>query len=200
MLNRDKRNIFSGFHGRFNDDIVFKQRQGKTILCCYPKGQKVKWTENQKEHRVKFKLATMYAGSVMKNPEKLLFYQEREHDDINAYNLAIADYLKRPVISSIQVRKSRERGQYLVQVRATDEFIITGVEIQLFDLSGKFMERVHATQFRHTARWIYKIERGKLGTVALIKAIADDYAGHCAVMDYLISPEDAIKWLPHSKM
>ena len=197
MLNKDKNNIFSGFYGRYNDEIVFKQRKGKTILCCYPKGKTIRWTTNQKEHRVKFKLASLYAGSVMKNPEKLKFYREREHDDVNAYNLAIADYLNRPVISSIQVRKARGRDQYLVQVRATDEFLITRVEIQLFDLSGKLMERAHATQFRHTDRWIYRVTGRKLCTIAFIRAIADDYTGHSVVAEYRVSPEDAKKWLPH---
>jgi hypothetical protein len=48
MTKVDKGSILNGFHGRLNDFMVVKQRNGKTIVCFYPQGQKVKWTENQK--------------------------------------------------------------------------------------------------------------------------------------------------------
>ena len=197
MARGDKDSLFFGFHGRINDQIVIKQRNGKPVLCFYPKRDKVKWTENQKLHRREFKMATMYAKMIMKNSGKRLFYEEREHDGINVWNLAIADFLIKPVINSIHIRKARGFDQYLIQVLATDNFLITGVRIDLFDLSGIFMEQVHATQFRHTDRWMFRINSEKLSTVGHIKALAKDNVGHCATMEYMVGPED-LKRLPHS--
>ena len=198
MARGEKGSPFDGFHGRINDMFVIKQRNGKPVLCFYPKGRKVKWTENQKNYRQEFKWATRYASHALKIPEKLKFYQEREREGVNAYNLAVADYILKPAITSIRIRKSRWPEQYLVQVVATDEFIITGVQVQLFDLAGKNIDRADATRFRHTDRWLYRVNSEKLSTVARIRAFAWDYTGHTAEMDYLVTPEEALKWLPHS--
>ncbi len=73
MARGDTTNLLVGFHGRLNDDLVIKQRNGKPVLCCYPKGKKIKWTANQEDHRRVFKRAVRYARNAIKNPERLPF-------------------------------------------------------------------------------------------------------------------------------
>lgn len=197
MARGDKGSILDGFHGRLNDHIVIKQRNGKPVMCFYPKGKKVKWTENQKKHREVFKRATHYAAWVMSDPEKLAFYQQHEHDGINAYNLAIADYVHKPVIASIDLRKARGTDYYLIRVHATDDFIITGVDISTIDLSGK-RAVFKAPRFRKTDVWLYRISSENLSTIHTIRALAYDYTGNHTMKEYVITPDEAMKRLPHS--
>jgi hypothetical protein len=197
MARGDKGSLLDGFHGRLNDFIVIKQRNGKPVICFYPKGKRIKWTANQVEHRQDFKSATWYARHAIKNPEKLAFYKAREHDGINAYNLAIADYMHNPSISSIDIRKARKKDEYLIRVHATDDFIVTRVQITLTDLTGK-SSREDAIQFRKTDTWLYRIGSEQLSTILTIKAVAYDYPGHNASLEYHISPEENLKRLPHS--
>ncbi len=198
MARGDKGSILDGFHGRLNEHIVIKQRNGKPVLCFYPQGKKVKWTENQKIHRQRFKDATAYAKQVMKNPDRLAFYRTYEQDGINAANLAIRDYMHEPEINSIDIRKSRKTDQYLIRVHATDNFIITKVDIALRDLSGKFILATDANQFRHTTLWLLKIDIEQLCQVHTIRVRAHDYTGNITVKDHNISPREAMKWIHHS--
>ena len=197
MARGDKGTILSGFHGRLDDLIVIKQRNGKPVMCFYPKGKKVKWTENQKKHRIEFQFAIRYARLAIKDPVKLAFYEAREHDGINAYNLAISDYMHKPEIISIDIRKARGCDQYLIRVRAMDDFIVTQVRINLIDLTGNF-KQVAPTQFRHTDLWIYRISCQKLSTLHAVKAFAYDNTGNHTMKLYQISPEESLNRLPHS--
>jgi hypothetical protein len=192
----DKGTVFDGFHGRLNEFIVIQQRNGKPVMCFYPQKKKVKWTENQEKHRKEFKRAVRYARNTLKFPERLAFYQSREHDGINAYNLAIADYLHPPVIASIDIRKARNQNDYLVRVKATDNILVTRVVLRLVDLSGR-MEDAEMTRFRKSDLWLYRISAGKLSTIRMFTASAYDFTSNYASMDYTISPEESINRLPH---
>jgi hypothetical protein len=196
MARGDKDNILNGFHGRLNDCIVIKQRNGKPVMCFYPKGKKVNWTENQDKNRQSFKRAARYARHAIRDPERLAFYRSREHDGVNAYNLAISDYSKKPVITSIGIRKARSRDAYLVRVRATDEFMVTRVELRLYDLAGQH-KIANAIRYRKSNLWTCRVDGEQLGTIRSIRAFAYDYPGNHAEMDYIISPEESIMRIPH---
>ncbi len=197
MARGEKGSLLSGFHGRLNDMMVIKQRNGKPVLCIYPKGRRIKWTENQKKHRMDFKFATIYAAYAVNDPVSLAFYRQYEHDGINAYNLAIADYLHKPEITSIDIRKARGKDQYLIRVRATDDYIVTQVQLNLIELAGT-CKREQAKQFRHSGLWICRISSEKLSTVGTIEALAYDYTGNHTLKKHLISPQEASKRLPRS--
>ncbi len=197
MARGEHGSLLSGFHGRLNEFIVIKQRNGKPVMCFYPKGKRIKWTDNQKKHRQDFKDAARYASHAINIPERLAFYQEREHDGINAYNLAIADYLHAPVITSINIRKARGQDEYLVQVTAADDFMVTRVMLTLIDFDNK-SSRGEARQFRKSDRWVYRIGSGQLSTIHTIRVFAYDYPGHYTIKEYRIDPEDAIRRLPHT--
>jgi len=199
MARGEKGTIFDGFHGRFNEHIVIKHRNGKPIMCFYPKGRKVKWTKNQEEHRQRFKAATEYAKRTLKNADRLAFYQEREHDGINATNLAIADYMHMPEIISIDIRKARKLDQYLIRVHATDDFIVTRVTIDLLDLTGKKFLYSDATQFRHSTLWLLRIDGSQLSLAHTIKARAYDLPCNYTDKEYMIPPDEAVKWIPHGR-
>ena len=197
MARGEKGSLLNGFHGRLNEFLVIKQRNGKPVLCFYPKGKKINWTENQAKHRLVFKSAAHYARYAIKKPELLTLYRQREHDGINAYNLAIADYLHLPVIVSVDIRKARKRDEYLVRVVAKDDFMVASVKLDLIDIDNKASAE-EAKQFRKSDLWIYRIGCKKLSTIHAIRAFAYDYPGHHASREYLISPEEAISRLPHS--
>lgn len=86
MARGDTSSLLFGFHGRLDDILVIKQRNGKPVLCLYPKGKKIQWTENQKKHRQDFMLAAIYARNAIKEAECRALYISIEKYTIISVN------------------------------------------------------------------------------------------------------------------
>jgi hypothetical protein len=76
--------------------LVFKQLNGKTILCGKSMPNKKKETEKQRETRSKFKRASAHAKGAMLNPKIKDYYtgKAKELNLPNAYTAAIKDFMR----------------------------------------------------------------------------------------------------------
>jgi len=123
------------------------------------------------------------------------FYKSREHNDINAYNLAIADFMHSPVISSVDIRKARSQEGYLVRVTATDNFMVTRVKLSLLYSDGKWREET-ATRYRKSDVWIWRTESDQLSKISTIRAQAYDFPGHSTLVEWHPATREPFKILP----
>ena len=79
-------------------DLVFKTFRGKTfVFAPARKPDKRKETAAQRATRATFQQATRWAKTILLNPEKKNYYQERAKtlNLPNAYTAAITDYMQR---------------------------------------------------------------------------------------------------------
>lgn len=89
--------LTAGLRGKIGDMLVFRVIRGKTFVSRAPgKPDKRKETVAQRNTRTTFRLASHWAKSTLRDPEKKKYYQQRAKDwDLtNAYTAAIKDYMR----------------------------------------------------------------------------------------------------------
>ncbi len=87
--------VLKGATGQIGKQIVVRKTKGRTILSSYPTVSQ-NYTEKQKEHFKKFKEATVYAKTVLKNTEFAEAYKKaalKSESGASAYNMAVKDFL-----------------------------------------------------------------------------------------------------------
>lgn len=100
-----------GLSGMFGNLVVFRNIRGKTIMAnrpCKPRKQ----SELQRENRMRFREATVFAKAAIQDVQKKEYYRNKARNMKlpNAYTAAITDYMRRPVGREITVQ-SEARSQ-----------------------------------------------------------------------------------------
>jgi hypothetical protein len=155
---RSKNNILTkGLSGMVGKQIVFRTWNGKTFISVAPKKPK-KQSPIQKENRTKFKRATVYAKSMMKDPIKKAEYKEiaRKLQLPNAYTAAITDYMRNPQIEELDIANYSGKAEEEIKVTVSKKgFEIQEVEVIVVDKNGEVIEEGKAKKGAGT-EWIYR--------------------------------------------
>jgi hypothetical protein len=112
----------------------------------------------QKENRTKFKRATVFAKSMMKDPSKKAEYKEiaKKLQLPNAYTAAITDYMRNPEIEALDVSRYSGKAEEEIKITASKkDFEIQEVELIVVDKNGEVIEEGKAKKGL-VAEWIYK--------------------------------------------
>ena len=126
--------------------LVFRRRPDGTIIVSgAPVYRKGKATPGQKEYRQRFKEAVRYArwgwaDDVHPIYEELAKAGRAEGNWVSAYNFALSDALKAPVVHRI------ERGEGCIRVEASDNIRVAGLQITVLDEAGTVLERGEAVR------------------------------------------------------
>ncbi len=131
-----------GLSGMVGDLIVFRQRDGKTIVSSKPEHHGP-MSEAQLQHIQKFQEAVIYAKSVLGDPEKRDAYKHAAKQGQSAYNVALADFLKAPHIEEIDVSGYNGQPGSRIRVRAVDDFKVAEVSVVIQDADGKELEWIN---------------------------------------------------------
>ncbi len=154
----------SGSVGNF----VFRQLQdGTTVVSRKPDFSRRKDSPKQLAHQDRFKQATAYAREAQVQPA---YAEMSRKTGKPAYNWALADWMKPPVIQRI------ERKGETVRVFASDNIGVTEVRVAVRDEAGNLLEEGPAWQpdpAGDPQRWEYVA--ASAGTV---EAAACDLAGN----------------------
>ena len=143
-----------GLSGMVGDLIVFRQRDGKTIVSSKPEHHGP-MSEAQLQHIQKFQEAVIYAKSVLGDPEKRDAYKHAAKQGQSAYNVALADFLKAPHIEEIDVSGYNGQPGSRIRVRAVDDFKVAEVSVVIQDADGKELEHGKAECTVNGLDWIY---------------------------------------------
>ena len=94
--------VTAGLSGGVGNQLVFRQVNGVTIVAKYP-NRKESSTPKQIAHHNKFAKATVYAKNALQNAalKKVYADQAAKRPGVSAYAMAVADYLKAPIIDHI---------------------------------------------------------------------------------------------------
>jgi hypothetical protein len=126
-------NIFlKGLSGSVGDMVFRQMPDGSTRVSAKPVSRH-KSSQKQKEHQSRFHQAVAYAREASK--EEPIYTELTRGTSMNAYNLALADYLKPPVIHAIERRDGR------VRVTASDNVMVTRVQVSILDGEGNLLEQ-----------------------------------------------------------
>ena len=117
-------------HGKFGDQVVFRTRNGKSILADVPKLTGKKPAISQVQTRDKFKLATIWAKKILGDAGMLEAYAARAANGKTPYVVALTDYLKPPRISEIIVTGYNGHAGDVIKVAAFDDFMVKEVRVK----------------------------------------------------------------------
>jgi hypothetical protein len=166
--------IMTTWHGR---PVLSKKRAPHTRRYNSPK---------QQESIDRFRLAHNYADAMMDSEEKKAFYAKGINaQKTSAHTVAFQDYLTPPVIHYIRVYRYSGKAGDVITVKATDDFHVQGVAVEVVGLTGKLLEKGEAERYRRKPFiWKYTTtvaNRNFKGT--LVRAIATDMPGNECVME-----------------
>jgi len=132
--------ITKNYKGKFADQLVFRNRYGKSIMAGLPKQITTPPTANQLNVRRKFLLASRYAKNVMQDPVALAAYKAKVHDGLSPYVLAMSDYLKPPYVTSIDTSAYTGAIGDKILVIAGDNFAVVNVGVSIIGPNAVVVE------------------------------------------------------------
>jgi hypothetical protein len=163
--------VMSGLSGSLGPDhYVRTTRDGRTIISKKPSFDNRQFSEGQLNVQSRTKQAAAYAKVASK--ENPIYAQKAAGTALNAYNVALRDWLKPPVIRRIEWYDGR------VRVSAHDDLMVTRVTVSILNEDGQLLEQGEA-ELVLGARWEYQAaNRGQ------IQVEAWDLAGNVARQEY----------------
>lgn len=143
-----KRNgMLFGLSGKLGNLVFSQMPDGSTRVSVKPDSRRRKGTQGQKDNRKAFREAAWRASAAAKDYP---IYAElaRERPMVNAYNIALADARKPPVIHCV------ERKEGVIRVQASDNVMVAQVHVEIRDAEGKLIEQGKAIRV-DTEWWEY---------------------------------------------
>ena len=139
--------ITRGATGTFGKQIVFRQRNGKTVMCAPPRPYPPK-TATQIANQERFKRANDFAKAAIKDPEKKAYYKSIAKPHQTAFNAAFQDAYSKPEVT-VTVEKEKvivkaKAKHRIVKVTVGDKYAVqqnTHWEVPLKE--NPFTVRVH---------------------------------------------------------
>jgi hypothetical protein len=87
----------------------------------------------------------------------LQYYRKKAKSHQTAWNVAIADYMKRPEICSVELcRERNDETGHFINVDADDRYMVKSVIITILNALGLIVESGNAEE-NIDGEWIYKI-------------------------------------------
>ena len=175
--------LWKGVRGSL-DGLVFQSVGDKVIVRTKSEQKKVpfeKQSRRQRQTRLNFKDATVYAKSVTRwNPEKKAYYARKAKilGVRSAYSAAISDYMRGLTIEAIDTRRynGKAGGQVKVTVRKKD-FAASEVNVIFKTTAGETIEQGKAVMDSNGA-WVYRNHVATAEPTLVLEVEAVNWNGH----------------------
>jgi hypothetical protein len=178
FMRQNRNSIMRGASGALGNELVFRQRAGKTVISLPPVFRADNPTASQQEVRTRFQEASAYAKAALANPETKAAYAARANAELSPYNLALADYFKPPIIQTAEAQNFSGSPGDTISIRATDDFKVQAVYVQIMDEAGTILEEGPATaSAESTDTWAYTLANAQTAA-AKAKVTASDLPGN----------------------
>jgi len=188
MVRIKKNMITKGFSGKFGNDIVFKTQGERTFAFPASESSDREPSEKQKAQILRFKMATAYAKAQLADPAKKAYYDAFADDGRTAYNQAVSDFLKPPVIHQVDVSGYSGAVNDEILVLATDNFEVTQVKVQILDSSDTLLEEGSASLNSLGTHYLYKATKSNSSpSGGKVIATAFDRPGNATVHEETLS-------------
>lgn len=168
----------------FSSNVVVRKYRNQTIVSAVTRPRKSNST-NRKKVNDKFKDANQWAKKILEQPEFRSLYEKGVNSRLsNPHTVAVSDYLVPPVIHYINLKEFQGKIGDIIRIKATDNFRVKEVYINILDPKGKQIENGYAVQYpRKPSMWIYQLTAEYPDLTAIeVCASARDLPGNVAEM------------------
>ena len=154
MAKQSNKVVTYGLTGKVGDLLVFRVRDGKTIVSKVPQKRKGD-SELQKEQQRKFQRAVLYAKAAMASPETGEAYKKAAKRGQTGYNVAVADFFQAPDIGNIDVSGYTGQPGDVIRIQASDNFMVKEVRVTIANADGSLVEEGVASSDPTGYLWTY---------------------------------------------
>lgn len=157
-------------------DIVLKRYGDRVIVSKKPDMSRRKLSEKQRAHHERFRRGAAYGRMVRDTPELAAVYAPVAEERGQAvYHVALRDAMHEPVIEEVDLSAFSAQSGGTIAVRATDDFEVVRVEVDLVDESGDVVSKLEAD--RQGDEWLCTAEP-TAGTLTAVRVRAFDRPGN----------------------
>jgi hypothetical protein len=138
MAKVDDDSLLERIKGKLGDLVFRRMPNGETWVSRNYNFSNRKFSKGQKTHQTRFQRAAAYAKNAAK---KHPIYARLAKGTVKSpYNWALSDWFKPPVVQQIERTKSH------IRILATDNVIVTRVQVTILDKTGKVLAKGEATK------------------------------------------------------
>jgi hypothetical protein len=141
--------------GKIGDLLVFRQRDGKTIVSKIPQPP-TSASEKQKKQRKRFQQATIYAKSALGDPPIKERYDAaaKKKKGGAAYRIAVVDFFYAPDIHTVDLSDYTGAVGDPIRMIVSDDFAVKSVHVRILNADGSPVEEGFAVNSEGNT-WIY---------------------------------------------
>jgi len=187
MAKVGKNVLTRGLSGKVGNLVVFRNSGEQTIMSSAPGKRTHPLSEDQLLHRQEFKEAVLYAKSVLADPDKKAEYEAAAKDGESAFNVAVSDYFKLPVIVEMDTSLYTGQAGDMIRIRAIDNFKVASVSVTIFKADNDIVETGMAVAGSNRLDWFYTAANQNTSmTDGRVVATAIDSPGHSVQMSQML--------------
>lgn len=175
--------MFEGASGGLGQ-LVYRRVRGKVVVARKP-AVTAPPTEEQIEHRNRFKMAVDYGKGAMSGEDmRDLYTAAAKQRDLPVYAVMIADYFNAPTIHSLDLDGYTGAAGGVLDIIVTDDFAVASVTVRILDEGGNLVESGPAAQASDGPnRWNYSATATITSDVT-IEVTARDFPGGVSVKQF----------------
>jgi len=178
--------LTKNYRGKFGNQFVLRNRNGKSIMAAMPMRKNDSMTPAQAEARRRFANASQYAKNILLDPDMQVAYAAKATGGMSAYNVAMTDYLKAPWVEEIDVTAYTGNSGEKIRVQAFDDFMVTEVTVKIIAPDETIVESGPCELDTLGIWWEYTATQSIADlTGHEIIATARDLPGHTGTASYL---------------
>jgi hypothetical protein len=156
---KSKNNVVTfGLSGKIGDLLIFRQRNGKTVVAKLPSGS-AKSSEKQQQHRKRFQQAVIYGKATTASPEMKAIYETNAKKGRVPFNAAVADFLHAPQIENIDLSDYTGQAGDVIRITVSDDMQVTSVSVLITNADGSLVEEGDAAPDAGGYTWTYTATR-----------------------------------------
>ena len=175
MANANNSLVTGKFKGSLGKELVFREWEGKTVVAKAPKSRTGKPTPAQEQNQENFLLASRYAKTILQDPAMAEGYAAALRPRQNVYSRALEDFVNPPKVTVINTRSYAGVAGDTIIIRATDDFRVASVLVEIYAADGSLLEKGNATQNANGVDYTYTATKANPQLAGTrIKAIAID--------------------------
>jgi hypothetical protein len=156
MAKQTRNVVTHGLSGKIGDLLVFRQKDGKTIVAKAPAPPK-RVSEKQTEHRQRFQEAVIYAKAALASPVTGDLYQTAAKKGRQPFNVAVADFFNAPDIHRVDLKEYHGAVGDKITVIVSDDVAVQSVQVSIYHADGSPVESGAAVNA--SGLWIYTVEQ-----------------------------------------
>ena len=180
MAKMKDNNATFGIRGKVNQ-FVYSQRNGETVVSK-PPIRTAPYSEEQKNIVSIFKQAVLYARAILQNAAIKQAYKKKAKRGQSAFNLAIADFFKPPVVVAVDLIGFTNQAGSKITALVTDNFRVETVKVKIEKVNGTLLEEGDAVLLPDGLNWQYTTTTANANTTGnTVSIIATDLPGHSIV-------------------